>query len=187
MKRNTLWAALALPGMLALAACSEGAPEATTVNEEAEVGNQSIAAIIAADDDLSSIEALLSDAGLAGVFDGNAPYTVLAPTNAAFETLGTDFTGDEARAAQVAVLREHIMPGHMALADIQSAIETEGGPVEMETMGDGTLTFSMDGDQLMVASTDGGEPVRLVSQMQGVNGVVIPVDGVLKGMPETTS
>ena len=184
MKRKTIWAALALPGLLALSACAEDgtADDATTAEAENEVQSETIAALIADAGNLSNVESLLSDAGMAGVFDGNAAYTILAPTDEAFDALGEDFQGDEARPAMIAVLREHILPGHMALADIRSAIETEGGPVEMETMGDGTLTFSMEGDTISVASTDGGDPVPLTTQMQGANGVVLPVNAVLKEM-----
>ena len=147
-------------------------------------GTESIAALIAESDDLTTVETLMEEAGLAQTFDGMASYTVLAPTDAALATLGEEFAGEEARPALIAILREHVLPGYLTTQDIAEAIEANGGPVEMRTMGAGTLTFAMEGDIVTVSSADGASSAALSNEMLGANGVVLPVGTVLKDMPE---
>lgn len=176
-KRGML-AAIGSVSLLALSACAEeDTEEAVTAGEP---GTQSIAALIAGDDELSGVEELITDAGLSGAFDAAPHYTVFAPTDAALEELGDDFTGDEGRAAMAAVLREHVVPGYLTTEDIANAVEAAGGPVEMATMGSGTLTFSMDDDALTVRGSESGDAVPIGDAMLGNNGVVVPVGAVLK-------
>ncbi len=171
---------IAAAALVALSACSESPAAPNSGFAPGDPGTQSIAALIAETDGLSSVETLIADAGMAQTFDGMAAYTVLAPTDAALSALGEAYTGDDARPALVAILRDHILPGYLTTQDIASAIESSGGPVEMQTMGTGTLTFAMDGDTLTVAGGEGSTPVAITGEMLGVNGVVIPIDTVLK-------
>ncbi|AKQ42639.1 hypothetical protein CP97_12245 [Aurantiacibacter atlanticus] len=165
--------------LLALSACGDNDSKENRTLADGP-GTQSIAALIAGSSELSSVEALIENAGLAETFDGIAAYTVFAPNDAALEELGDSFAGDEARPALVAILREHIVPGYLTRDDIVSAIESSGEPVEMQTMGAGTLTFSLNEGQLIVTTTDGDASSSVTEEMLGANGVVIPVDSVLK-------
>ncbi len=172
--------ALLLPALvLGLSACGD-----SPADEEAapEVSTQTVAGLIADEDDLSAVESLLNSAGMAAAFDGAASYTVFAPTNAAFDALDEDFTGEEARPALLAVLRGHIVPGFLTLEDLAAAVDTQGGPVEMQTMAETTLSFSMEGDQLMVTTSGGEASAAISDEMLGANGVVVPVDTVLKDL-----
>ncbi|RJY09031.1 fasciclin domain-containing protein [Aurantiacibacter aquimixticola] len=164
---------------LALSGCTEQGDDAAS-GEQAEPGTQSISALIAGQDDLAIIGSLLSDSGLGDTFDGLAAYTVFAPTDAALGNLPDDFTGEAARPALVAMLREHVMPGYVTVDDITRAVEEGGGSVEMRTMGEGTLTFRAKGDNLVVSGGSGESAAIVQSEMLGGNGVVIPVDAVLK-------
>ncbi len=175
-------AILVSASLLTLGACGD---DADTGEPNAEPTSETIAAIIAADDDLSSVEALLEDAGLVGAFDAAPYYTIFAPTDAAMETLGDDFTSDEGRAALAAILREHVVPGYLTREDIANAVESGDGSVEMATMGNGTLTFAMEGNTLTVGGTDGETSAVIEAEMLGTNGVVIPVDAVLKSVALT--
>ncbi|MGB3166732.1 MAG: fasciclin domain-containing protein [Alteraurantiacibacter sp.] len=174
-------AACASLGLLAIAACSEADVVANEETAEVEPGSESIASLIAGADDLSQVESLVEAAGLSGTFDGTPNYTIFAPKDAAFEAMGEDFTGEEAQPALIAVLREHVVPGYLTPEDIANAVEANGGTIEMQTMGQGMLTFAMDGDALTVATTSGA-PSRVDGALLGSNGVVIPVDAVLKDL-----
>lgn len=168
---------------LSLSACTaEPAEEEEELSED--VSSSTLSALIADADGLDGVSDLLRDVGMAEMFDGTAPYTVFAPTDVALEALGEDFSGEEARPALLAILREHIVPGYLTAEDIAAAIDANGGPVEMRTMGESTLTFSSDGDEIRVASTGDDNPagVTLDTSMQGINGVVFPVDTVLKDL-----
>ncbi|MBH5323323.1 fasciclin domain-containing protein [Aurantiacibacter sediminis] len=180
-KRSRTSLAAVLGCTLMLAACGD-----TTADESAatpgEPGTQTIAAMIAENDQLSSVDGLLRDAGLSGTFDAAPHYTVFAPTDEALGSLGEEFTGEEAQAALIAVLREHVVPGYLTPDDIANAIEANAGPVEMATMGSGTLTFAMDGDTVTVAGENGEQGSAIGSEMLGANGVVVPIDTVLKDL-----
>ncbi len=178
VKRTSLTAIAA--ALLTLTGCGDETADEAGSLAPSDPSTQSIAALIAEADELSMVEQLVEDAGLAQAFDGMAAYTVLAPTDDAMAALGDDFTGEEARPALIAVLRDHIVPGYLTSADITAAIESSGGPVEMQTMGTGTLTFAMDGDSLTVSSDGGTASAVIGEEMLGANGVVLPVEVVLK-------
>src|SRR5687768_8791267 len=109
-----LAATLAAAAMLALSACNSGDSEPT--NAAAEGPDQTMVAALAGSEDHSIVSQAMNDAGLANVFNGAASYTILAPHDAAFDALGdagTELRKPEQRAAMVAILRDHIVPGYL--------------------------------------------------------------------------
>lgn len=180
MTRKPVLAALAACSLAALAACGTDTADGGGDNDE--VSSETLAALIEEDSDLSTVAEIMGNSGLHGVFDGNAPYTVFAPTDEAFAATEIPAESEEAIPARVAILREHIVPGYLSREDIVAAIETAGGSVEMQTMGSNTLTFTGDADELTIASSDGSEASISGDVLSGVNGSIIPIDGVLKSM-----
>jgi len=178
--RMPAWLAAAA-GFLPLTACSGDGSE-TGEEAAAEPSSETLASLVAGDDDLSTVSATLADAGLAQVFDGAAAYTLLAPRDAAFEQLGaagTTLRSAEQRPAMVAVLRDHIVPGYLTPEDIARAIELDGdGKVEMRTMAGHTLTFSSDNGTIVVTGADGASARVAGEALRASNGVAIPVDGL---------
>src|SRR5688572_11377246 len=168
----------AILGALLLAACSDDAGEEAASEPSAET----LAAIVSGADDLSVVSATLEDAGLAQVFDGVAAYTLLAPRDAAFTSLGEageTLRSSEQRPAMVAVLRDHIVPGYLTPADIANAIEADDdGKVAMRTMGGHTLTFASD-EGTVTATGEDGATVRFAGEaLLASHGGAIPVDGL---------
>ena len=175
-------AAFAALALLAVPACSadETADQAAA---ESEPTDDTLAAAISDADGLTGVASALGDSGLAQVFDGAGSYTIFAPNDAAFEALGE--TGAALRepgqsAAMAAVLRDHIVPGYLTPADIESAIEAQGGAVKVETMGDHALTFTRADDGIRVTSEDGSAAMLTGNALKARNGVAIALDGVLK-------
>lgn len=174
-------AAAALAVLAPLAACSggESTPEATGAAE----GNGTLAAAISGAPELSTVSGALAEAGLANVFDGPGSYTILAPDDDAFAGLGEDgkaLTSEEHRAELVAVLRGHILPGHLTPEAIRKAIADKKGPVTMTTLDDEQVTFSADGDAITVTGADGPKATIDGKALVASNGVVLPVDGFVK-------
>lgn len=170
--------ALAAATLVLLPACSESADEEDVAVEE--TTHDTLATLVGDDDNLSTLSDLLGDAGLQDVFDGSVPYTLFAPTDEAFAAFDLPMEGDDLRAARVAVVREHIVPGYLTLEDIGAAIESAGGSVEMQTMGSGTLTFTQGEDGLVITSADGAEARVNGTVTSGENGTLFPIDTVLK-------
>ena len=173
--------ALALAAAIPLGACSK-VDEDRTDAAEGEV-DRTLASAISGAPELTVVSDALSDAGLAGVFDGPGSYTVLAPEDDAFDRLGEDareMTSAEARPVLVAVLRDHILPGHLTPESIRAAVTEQGGPVRVRTLGEGTVSFSLEGETIRVESDDGMRATVDGAALTANNGVVIPIDGLLK-------
>lgn len=179
--RNVKNWALVPAMILCVAACSGGEAENSgKADGTLESTSKTLAAALGDEGDLDTLEAVISNAGLSDVLEGKGPYTVFAPVNAALGALGDDLSGEAMKAQSAALLRAHIVPGTLTRADILAAIERGGeGGVQMRTMADGLLTFSKEGDVVVVTAGDGAA-VRLTGQEAvASNGVIQPVDGVL--------
>jgi uncharacterized surface protein with fasciclin (FAS1) repeats len=124
-------------------------------------------------------------AGLTETLSGAQPYTLFAPTEAAFGKLppGTvnGLLAPDSKGRLVALLTGHIVPGVVTAADLDRAIERGKGKARLATVGGSDLTFSRSGDALLVTDAAGGQArVTKADQLQA-NGVVHDVDGVLQG------
>ncbi len=126
----------------------------------------------------------LTATGMDGVFSGKGDYTVLAPSDAAFNGLGDKaaaLTAPEQKAALAAILRDHVIPGTLTATDIGKAIDAASGKaVTMRTVGTGSVTFTRDGSAIAVASADGAKARITGDGSVGSNGAILPTDGILK-------
>lgn len=175
---------------LLTAACGDagGNNAAATGNaaagKAAEPARTSVGDALAASVDHSSFLQALQSAGLIETLRGAGPYTVFAPTNAAFAALPDDarqrLTAPEQRDQLISLLSYHIVPGTVTAADLRSAIDRgEGGRAELATVTGSNLTLSRDGDTLLVADA-GGALARIARPDQlHANGVVHSIDTVL--------
>ena len=178
-------AALVLGLSLIGAACSddetdettttEAAAEETTTTaaeEEASTEGETIVDIAVGNPDFSTLVTAVTEAGLAETLSGEGPFTVFAPTNAAFEalpagtldTLLADPTGD-----LTSILQLHVISGEVdsaaAAAAVGTCVETLGGPVLVDEDADGNLTF-------------GGAVISDVD-IEASNGIIHVIDSVV--------
>lgn len=179
-----LAAATSLALVASLTACADGndtASEKAAVS--ADPAEQTLAAAIGGAPGLTTVSGALAEAGLAGVFDGPGSYTVLAPDDDAFAKLGDagkTLTEAEHRAELVAILRGHILPGHLTPDAIKKAIAAKKGPVTVRTLADGSVTFAANGDAISVTGEDGTKATIDGEALVASNGVVLPIDGLVK-------
>lgn len=185
-KRATMFA-LAASISLAAAACSSSDDDSSTLTTE-EASEKTVAALLGGDDRFSAISEVLTDTGVASAFDGAGAYTVLAPENDALGALsgGDDaVAGQERRVLLIALLRQHILPGEVTPTSIREAVEASGGSVEMRNLAGGLVTFSLDGDAIVIGG-EGDASTRIAGDtMVGSNGAVIPVEGPLASLSES--
>jgi uncharacterized surface protein with fasciclin (FAS1) repeats len=183
-----LWIALLACG--AASGCGDSAKEGSTAaNSSATASAQApaearLATVISGDEQLGRLDRIVSGAGMTELLNGVGPYTLFAPTNTAIEALGTEradaLTSEAMRPQAGALLRAHTVPGTITRRDLESAIGSANGrPVRMRSMADTMLTFTRDGDAIVI-STDQGGRARLTAQ-EGLasNGAVQPIDGLL--------
>ena len=177
MRNQRLWA-LAPVMALCLVGCNR--TEGAAPGEAAAPSNATLAAAIAGEEGLDTLESVTRSSGLAEVLEGKGPYTVFAPVNAALGTAGSELAGDALKAQSAALLRAHIVPGALTRADIEAALNRGGSDgVKMRTMADSLLTFTKSGDAIVVTAADGATGKLTGSEEVVSNGVVQPVDGVL--------
>lgn len=167
---------------LSLSACGSDSDIETAPGVSDRSGD-ALAEVVTDEGGVSVIGDALEKTGLTGVIEGEANYTILAPTDAAFELLGEEATAmlaDEERGAIVAaILREHMVPGALTPDAIRTAISDNGGEVTMTTFGSGDLTWTVDGEDIVVTNA-GGQTARLGGDaIVAKNGVLIPIDAVL--------
>lgn len=176
---------------LPLSACgrSDDARNAASANESANAAapaaraNETVAALLDGQGDLDTLHDLARNAGLDGVLGGVGPYTLFAPTDAAFEALGDErvaaLKGEAMRPQAMALLRAHIVPGLVTRRDLDAALANASGrPVQMRTMGVATLTFARDGESIVVTS-DGARAHLVGNEATGTNGAIHPIDAPL--------
>jgi len=167
--------AAATPATAEGSASSGGAPEAPAAT---------IGAIISRSTDHSTLVQALNGAGLARTLEGAGPYTVFAPTDAAFAKLPAETGGQlmrpERKAALTGILTYHVVPGVVTAKDLGAAIERGGGKTELATMYGGTLTAAQANGGIVITDSQGSQARVTGAEQLASNGVVHVIDGVLK-------
>ncbi|MBP7515388.1 MAG: fasciclin domain-containing protein [Flavobacteriales bacterium] len=133
--------------------------------------------------DHTTLVAAVKAAGLVETLSGPGPFTVFAPTNAAFDKLpkGTvdNLLKPENKVQLTGVLTYHVLAGKFSAKDVMAAIKKGGGKATMKTVAGGDLSFSMKGDKLMVWDTNGAMAQVTIADVNQSNGVIHVVDSVL--------
>ena len=133
--------------------------------------------------DHTTLVAAIKAAGLVETLKGAGPFTVFAPTNAAFVALpaGTVDTllKPESKPALTKVLTYHVVAGKMDAAALTKAITAGGGKAMLKTVSGGTLTASAAGGKVMVMDESGGTANVTIADVTQSNGVIHVVDKVL--------
>lgn len=136
--------------------------------------------------DHTTLVAAVKAADLVETLSGPGPFTVFAPTNAAFAKLpaGTvdGLLKPEAKADLAKVLTYHVVPGTMTAAELMSAIEAGGGKAELTTVQGGKLTATASEGTITLTDAKGGTSTVTQADVMQSNGVVHVVDTVL--MPQ---
>lgn len=133
--------------------------------------------------DHTTLVAAVKAAGLVDTLKGKGPFTVFAPTNAAFEKLpdGTvdDLLKPENKAMLTKILTYHVVAGNMDSKSIAKAIKKGGGTATFKTVSGGTLKAMMDGNNLVLMDEKGGKSMVTIADVKQSNGVIHVVDTVL--------
>jgi len=172
-----------------LAGCGEKPGDGKTTAANANTASGTLASAVSGAAGMSTVAGALKSSGLATVFDGNAPYTLLAPDDDAFGALGdagAALKTPENAAAMAAVLRAHTLPGFVTRADLDAALTAaKGKPVKMKTMAGDEVSFARAGDTIAVTAPDGSSAKLDGKEIAASNGVALPIDAVLKKVPAT--
>ena len=133
--------------------------------------------------DHTTLVAAVKAAGLVETLQGKGPFTVFAPTNAAFDKLpkGTVETllKPENKKMLQSVLTYHVVAGKMNSAAISKAIKAGKGKATLTTVQGGKLTAWMKGKDLYITDENGANAKVTIADVNQSNGVIHVVDHVV--------
>lgn len=134
--------------------------------------------------DHTTLVAAVKAAGLVETLSGTGPFTVFAPTNAAFEKLpaGTVDTllKPESKKTLTDILTYHVVAGKQDAASIVKAIEAGNGKVTFKTVQGAELTASLEGKDVILTDGKGGKSKVTTADVMQSNGVIHVIDSVVQ-------
>lgn len=131
----------------------------------------------------TTLVAAVKAAGLVETLSGTGPFTVFAPTNAAFKKLpaGTvdNLLKPESKDALAAILTYHVLAGKVSATDVLNGIKAGKGKFVAKTVAGGELTFSLKGKKVQITDGSGRKAFVTIADVNQSNGVIHVIDAVL--------
>ena len=195
MKKSTLTWAVGLSA-LALSACSgsESVPTETEVTQDDAMAsdnivateataNKNIVALAQDNPQVSTLVTAITAAGLSETLSGTGPFTVFAPSNAAFAKLDKatldGLLKPENKAKLASLLTYHVVAGDVKSGDLAKLISDGKGTATVKTVNGGNLKASMDGNKIVLTDAKGGKSTVTAPDMVASNGTIHLVDTVV--------
>lgn len=133
--------------------------------------------------DHTTLVAAVKAAGLVETLQGDGPFTVFAPVNAAFEKLpdGTVETllKPENKEQLTTILTCHVVAADAMSDAIMGMIKDDNGAHTVETLGGCKLDAKMDGEKITLTDENGNVATVTIADVKQSNGVIHVIDTVL--------
>ena len=133
--------------------------------------------------DHTTLVTAVKAAGLVETLQGAGPFTVFAPTNAAFAKLpaGTVETlvQPQSKAMLTSVLTYHVVPGRYTAKDLMALAKKSGGEAELKTVQGASLGVISKGGRVFVADNKGNTARVTTADVMQSNGVIHVIDKVV--------
>ncbi len=154
----------------------------TIVATEA-IGDKTIVALAQSNPQASTLVTAVTAAGLAETLSGTGPFTVFAPSNAAFAKVDKatldGLLKPESKDKLAALLKYHVVAGNVKSGDLAKLIADGKGTATVKTLNGGSLKASMDGDKIVLTDAKGGKSTVTGADMVASNGTIHLVDTVV--------
>lgn len=132
--------------------------------------------------DHTTLVAAVKAAGLVETLSGKGPFTVFAPTNAAFDKLpsGTVETlvKPENKAKLTSILTYHVVAGKVDSKELIKKIEAGGGSATLTTVNGAKLTAKLEGKKVVLIDAAGNKAYVTTADVYQSNGVIHVTDAV---------
>ncbi|MCK5910798.1 MAG: fasciclin domain-containing protein [Caulobacter sp.] len=142
-----------------------------------------IVGVAAGNADFSTLVTAVKAAGLVDTLSGAGPFTVFAPTNAAFGKLpaGTVETlvKPENKATLTKILTCHVVAGKVEAKTLLGAIQSNGGAYTINTVGGCQFKAAVEGGKVVITDEKGGKSTVTATDVAASNGVIHVIDSVL--------
>jgi uncharacterized surface protein with fasciclin (FAS1) repeats len=133
--------------------------------------------------DHTTLVAAVKAAGLVDTLQSAGPFTVFAPTNAAFGKLpaGTvdNLVKPENKPALTKVLTYHVVAGRHTAHELMEAVKKGGGKAMLKTVEGESLTVWQQGDKLGIRDSKNNTAWVAIPDVMQSNGVIHVIDTVL--------
>lgn len=133
--------------------------------------------------DHTTLVAAVKAADLVGTLQSAGPFTVFAPTNAAFDKLpaGTvqSLLKRENKAKLAKILTYHVVAGSFNAAAVVKAIKDGGGSLTLNTVSGGKLVASIKAGKVILTDEKGATATVITTDLKADNGIVHVIDGVV--------
>lgn len=133
--------------------------------------------------DHTTLVTAVKAAGLVPTLESPGPFTVFAPTNAAFAKLppGTveSLVKPQNKATLTKILTYHVVPGRLSAADLTAKAKAGGGQAMLKTAEGEELTVRLNAGALWLVDAKGGVARVTIPNVDQSNGVIHVVDTVL--------
>lgn len=183
-------------GSLALAACGSATDDAAVSDTSAtqtamadqtaspQAAGGTVVSVAQGNPDFSTLVSAVTAADLGGTLSGAGPYTVFAPTNAAFEKV-PQATRDQllspaGKQDLTNILTYHVVAGETNAAALTQAIAAAGaGGHRLTTVNGATLTATTEGGNVILTDAAGNRATVTQTDVDASNGVIHAIDTVL--------
>lgn len=133
--------------------------------------------------DHTTLVAAVKAADLVATLKGAGPFTVFAPTNAAFAKLpaGTveGLLKPESKATLSKILTYHVVSGNLDAAAVIAAVKAGNGKSVVTTVSGGKLTVTLENGKVKLTDESGNSAMVVVADLKGTNGVIHVIDSVV--------
>lgn len=130
-----------------------------------------------------TLVAAVKAAGLVDTLNSAGPFTVFAPTDAAFGKLpaGTVETlvKPESKETLTKILTYHVVAGKISSQDLVKMIKEGNGKATAKTVEGEELTFTLSGKKVVITDAKGGKATVTTANVYQSNGVIHVIDTVL--------
>ncbi len=133
--------------------------------------------------DHSTLVAAVTAADLVATLKSKGPFTVFAPTNAAFAKLpaGTVETlvKPENKAMLAGILTYHVVAGNIDAEAVLKAIKKGKGKAVLTTVAGGKLTATVENGKVILTDENGGKSTVVATDLKATNGIIHVIDAVV--------
>ncbi len=150
---------------------------------KADFSANTVAAIAMKNADFSTLVTAIQTAELAETLNSEGPFTVFAPTNAAFAKVPKatmdNLMMPENKAKLQALLTYHVVAGEWNAETVMTGVKENNNKYEVTTVQGEKLMLSMEGDKLTIKDAKGGKSTVVMADVDASNGIIHGVDTVL--------
>tara|TARA_B100000809_G_scaffold264744_2_gene321452 strand:- start:4015 stop:4527 length:513 start_codon:yes stop_codon:yes gene_type:complete len=147
------------------------------------VAQKTIVDVAVGNEDFSTLVAALSAADLVSALQGDGPFTVFAPTNAAFAKIDSKTLNSllekKNQKSLANILTYHVIPGRLVASDVVAALKKGNGTVKLNALNGQVLTVMEKDGKIWLKDQSENYSEIVATDVMASNGVIHVIDTVV--------